>query len=430
MAVAPKSEVVQRRMATPFPKNFLWGTATAAHQVEGGNDNNDWWDWEHVPGHVKDGSRSGVACDHFHRYADDFRLLADLGQNAHRLSIEWSRVEPRAGEFDAEALAHYRRVLETMRALGLEPVVTLHHFTNPRWLALQGGWLRLEVVDAFGRFVERTVQACGDLVRYWITINEPTVYAYNGFLLGIWPPGVHNPLLAFRVVRHMVLAHGRAYRIIHTLAPEARVSLAQHLRVFDPNNASRGLDHWAAGVRAAVFNRSALLAASDGRLRPPLGRGERIAELAGTLDYVGVNYYTREYVAFDPLAPHLLFGREVGRECLRNACGWEIYPEGLYRVTREAARLGPVLVAENGVADENDELRPQFLLDHVAQLARAVADGVPLLGYLHWTSMDNFEWADGYSRRFGLIYVNHETLERRVKPSGELYARICRANGL
>lgn len=414
--------------ASPFPPGFLWGTATAAHQVEGGNDQNDWWDWEQTPGHIKDGSRSGLACDHFRRFADDFQLLADLGQNAHRLSIEWSRVEPQPGQFDAQALAHYRRVLETMRGLGLEPVVTLHHFTNPRWLAEQGGWTRPEVVATFGRFVEQVVAAYRDLVRYWITINEPTIYAQLGFLDAEWPPGLRNPLLAQRVLRHMVLAHGRAYQIVHRLQPEARVSLAHHMRVFDPANPASAADRWTARVADTLSNQSPLRALHDGRLRPPLGRGERVAELVGTLDYVGVNYYSRDFVGFDPLAPRRLFVRTVPRECPRNACGWEIYPEGLYRVARQAAEFGPVLITENGTADQDDELRPDYLVTHVQQLARAQREGVPLLGYLHWSSMDNFEWAQGFRMRFGLIRVDFETQARRVKPSGELYARICRGS--
>ncbi|MBI4492792.1 MAG: glycoside hydrolase family 1 protein [Chloroflexi bacterium] len=413
-----------------MPAGFLWGTATAAHQVEGGNENNDWWDWEQTTGHIKDGSRSGLACDHFRRYQDDFQLLADLGQNAHRLSIEWSRVEPHPGQFDAEALAHYRRVLETMRALGLEPVVTLHHFTNPRWLAQQGAWTRPEVVDAFGRFVERVVRAYRDLVRFWITVNEPNIYASLGFATGEWPPGARDMLLAFRVLRHMVLAHGRAYQVIHREQPEARVSLAHHLRVFDPDRPAHRLDIWTARARDALFNRSILVALRDGRLRPPLGWGERIPELVGSLDYVGVNYYSRDRLAFDPLSPHRLFAREVRRECPRNACGWEIYPEGLYRVVRQAAEFGPVLITENGTADQDDELRPAYLLSHVRQLGQAVQDGLPVLGYLHWSSMDNFEWAQGFRMRFGLVHVDFATQERRVKPSGELYARICRAGGL
>jgi beta-glucosidase len=412
-----------------FPPGFLWGTSTAAHQVEGGNTNNDWWEWEQVPGHIKDGTTSGLACDHYRRYPDDFSLLADLGQNAHRFSIEWSRVEPRPGEFDSEQLVHYRGMLESLRDLGLEPVVTLHHFTNPRWLARLGGWARPETARAFERYVERVVREYGQLVRYWITINEPNVYAYYAYLVGEWPPGLRNPRLAFRVVRHMLLAHARAYHVIHKLQPEARVSLSQHLRLFDPDDPIGHWDRVAARLRDWVFNRSALVAVRHGRLLPPLGRGERVGSLAATLDYVGVNHYTREHVAFDLRNPRLLFGREVRRPALRSAFGTEIYPEGLYRALRMAAEFGPVLVTEHGVADENDALRPEFLRAHVPQLARAVADGVQLLGYLHWSSMDNFEWAEGYRLQFGLIAVDRETQARHIKPSAELFARICRSNG-
>jgi beta-glucosidase len=417
-------------MANQFPDDFLWGTATSAHQVEGGNDNNDWWDWEHVAGHIKDGSRSGLACDHYRRYPDDFKLLASLGQNAHRLSIEWSRVEPQPGQFDPEALAHYRHVLETLRGLGLEPVVTLHHFTNPRWLARQGGWTVPETVEAFVRYVERCVDAYGDLVRYWTPINEPAVYAYRGFVEGDWPPGRRSPMLAYTVLGRMLLAHARAYHVIHRANAASRVGLAHHIRLFDASRQGHRGDRWAARLRDFIFNRLALLALRDGRLYPPLGSGRRVPRLRGTLDFLGVNYYTRERVVFDPRRPQLLFGREVFLKAPRSLMGWEIYPEGLYRAIRTAAAFGPVLVTENGIADQADELRPTFLLTHLRQVARALSDGLPVLGYLHWSALDNFEWTEGFDMRFGLIHVDYATQHRSMKPSAELYGRICRTRSL
>lgn len=413
----------------PFPPDFLWGSATSAHQVEGGNVNNDWWAWEQVPGHIKDGTTSARACEHFSRYAADFDLLASLGQNAHRLSLEWSRIEPRPGAFDAGAIAHYRRVLETLRARGLEPVVTLHHFTNPLWLARRGGWANPEVVERFTRFARRMAEAYGDLVRWWVTINEPNVYAFQGFLGVVWPPGRVDLIGGFRAMRHMVLAHARAYHAIHRAAPGARVGLAHHVRLFHPARPDSTLDRFAARARGYLFSRLVPLTLADGVMRAPLGRGDRVMGVAGTQDFVGLNYYTRERTAFDATSLEF-FGREVRPPAQRNMLGWEIYPEGLVAAIRFASRFGPVLITENGVADRDDELRASFLLAHLRSVGQALAEGLPVLGYLHWSALDNFEWAEGLAPRFGLIHVDFTTQERRVKPSGELYARICRDGGL
>lgn len=408
-----------------FPQDFLWGSATAAHQVEGNNDRSDWWDWE-LAGRCVGGQRSGLACDHYRRFRDDFALLRQLHQNAHRLSVEWARIEPRPGEFDREQLDHYRAVLETLRKLGIEPVVTLHHFTNPRWLRARAGWASPEVVGLFERYVDRVVEALGDLVRYWVTINEPNVYASQGYVLGVWPPGVRNPLAAFRVLNHMVRAHGRAYQVIHRRHPDARVGVAHHLRPVETLR-SRRLDRWVAGVRDAVFNRAFARALVDGVVRFPIGRGQVVPEARDSQDFFGLNYYTRDVVTFSIRHPHKLFGHEVPPDGPVTGFGWEIHPAGFERVVVEAASYGkPVLVTENGVSDREDELRPGYLVSHLLALARAMECGASVLGYLHWSSLDNFEWLEGFTQRFGLIAVDFRTQARRVKPSGDLYAEICR----
>lgn len=408
-----------------FPRDFLWGTATAAHQVEGNNTNSDWWDWE-AAGRVLGGQRSGLACDHYRRFEQDFALLEALDQNAHRLSVEWARIEPRPGEFDRAELAHYRAVLESLRKHGIEPVVTLHHFTNPRWLSARGGWANPEVVARFERYVDRVVEALGDLVRYWVTLNEPNIYALYGYIFGTWPPGIRSLPAAFRVLAHMVRAHGRAYHAIHRRAPDARVGIAHHWHPFDPYR-ERRLDRWTARLRHEVFNRAFARAVQTGVLRFPLGRGEPAPEARDSQDFFGLNYYSRDVVRFSWRHPHLLFGVDEPVEAPRTAFGWEIYPEGLTRSLLEVAAFGkPVLVTENGVSDRNDELRPAYLVSHLRALHRAMEQGAPVIGYLHWSALDNFEWLEGFTQRFGLIAVDFRTQERRVKPSGELYAAICR----
>lgn len=408
-----------------FPRDFLWGSATAAHQVEGNNTNADWWDWEQA-GHCKNSQRSGDACDQYRRFRDDFALLRQLHHNAHRLSVEWARIEPQPGEFDPAALDHYRAVLGTLRDVGIEPVVTLHHFTNPRWLASRGGWASPEVVSLFERYVDHIVEALGDLAELWVTINEPNFFATAAYLQGQFPPGQSNPITLARVVGNLVRAHGRAYQAIHQRRPAARVGVAHHWRLFDPYRPVPG-DRLVASLRDALFNRAFPRALADGVLSFPFGYGQVIPEARDSQDFFGLNYYTREFDAFDPGRPLDLFAREVVTDAPRDACGAEIYPEGFERVLCEAAGYGkPILVTENGVADQDDELRPAFLVDHLLALHRAMRSGVPVLGYLHWTSLDNFEWVEGFNLRFGLIHVDFATQERRVKPSGRLYAEICR----
>jgi beta-glucosidase len=416
-----------------FPSSFLWGTATASHQVEGGNTNNEWWEWEERGGRIVDGTVSGRACDHYNLYREDFELFAALNQNAHRLSLEWSRLEPTPGAFDPAAFKHYRNVLECLRRLGMEPVVTLHHFTHPRWFVEDGGWERPEAVDVFGRYVARAMDAFGDLVRYWVTINEPVVYTTMGYLVGRWPPGKRNLGLVFTVLRNLIRAHARAARIIHDRSPrgDVQVGVAHHVRVFDPYRPLLPGDHFVARIGESCFNRSVLYALLDGRFHFPFGSGA-VPDGRDSLDFIGLNYYSREMATFDFRRRSSYFGSFFAHpEHPKTAAGWEIYPQGAYRALKFLSKFGKsILVTENGVADEQDELRPSFLISHLKEIHRAMQEGAPVHGYFHWSALDNFEWAEGRSLRFGLIHVDYDTLKRTVKPSGELYAKICALGGI
>ena len=425
-------EGVLERASLAFPDGFLWGSATAAHQVEGGNLNNDWWAAEEA-GQVP--HRSGQACDQLHRYPEDFALFAQLGQNAHRFSLEWSRIEPSPGRFDEAAIAHYRRVIETARANGLEPFVTLHHFTNPRWLAERGGWTGRNVIPFFERYAQRVAREYRDLVRYWITINEPGVYASQGWVLGTWPPNRRSIREALIVLRNMALAHGRAYHAIHDEHPEARVGVAHHWRIIDPADPGRRADRLVAAVRNRLLNQAFPVAVRSGRLIPPLGNARVISWLERSEDWVGLNYYTRERDRFDPRLPYLLFGREIAVDVERNQLKWEIYPNGLYRALMAIAPPASgaeVIVTENGVPEPEkaDRLRPGYLVRHLAACHKAIQAGVRLRGYIHWSSIDNFEWAEGFEPRFGLVHVDYNTQARSPKPSAYLYRDIIRRNGL
>jgi beta-glucosidase len=422
-------------LAHRFRDDFLWGAASAAHQVEGGNKNNDWWEWEQLPGKVKNGDRSGDACEHYLRYQDDFELLREMGHNAHRLSIEWSRVFPEPGVVDGKAVAHYRDVLETMHRLRLTPLVSLHHFTNPLWLTRRGGWEEQAAVEAFRQFAELCAREYGDLVKIWTTFNEPNVYAYQAYILGYWPPERRDFSAGVRVMRHIASAHAAAYHELK-LGPHgssAMVGIAQHMRVFEPWRRWSPLDRVGAALPDAGFNHWFLRICTDGRARFPPGLRGRIPEAAGTLDYIGLNYYSRDMVAFSPTAPQNLFSRTFPRPGSEvSDYAMEIYPQGIRQLLMDLEeRYGkPIYVTENGVADRTDHLRPRALVAHLAECARAVRQGVDLRGYLHWSAMDNFEWAEGYGMRFGLLEVDFQTQERKPRPSAALYSRLIGQNGL
>ena len=415
-----------------FPDGFLWGTATSSHQVEGGNLNSDWWDWEQTPGHIRDGSSSRLACDHYNRYRSDWALARHLGQNAHRLSIEWSRIQPQEHTWDDDAIDHYRDVLASMCAAGLEPMVTLHHFTNPRWFVAKGGWENPAAVRLFSTYVTRVVSALSQFCSLWVTINEPMIYFYEGYLTKRWPPGGGGVRRGLSAIRNMIRAHGRAHSFIHTMQPSARVGIAQNMRLFDPLRPRSVLDRMAAGAESRTFNWALLWSLLDGRLRAPLGRGELVPDVRDSLDFIGLNYYSRDMVSFNVRHATAFIARNEPRPGADvDQFGWEVYPEGILRLLVDLAELQkPLYVTENGIADGDDTLRPGYIVRTAHALWQAIQRGIPLHGYFHWTLMDNFEWAEGYSVPFGLVAVDPNTQQRTVKNSGYVYQCICSTNGL
>ncbi len=411
-----------------FPPDFRWGTATSSHQVEGNNSNNDWWAWEQQPGRILHGATSGLACNWWQNAEADFDSAAVMGTNAHRLSIEWSRVEPRPGYFDPHALDRYRTMLQALHQREIEPMVTLHHFTNPLWLAEMGTWEHDAVGDYFARYVRKVVQALGDLVPRWVTINEPMVYVVMAYVEGKFPPGKGSLAQIARVVVNLLKGHAAAYHVIHELYPQAQVGIARHLRIFQPANPKLSLDRWAAGNLHRVFNLQFDQALMTGRLTWPFGRGV-VSNLAGMLDFYGLDYYTRELVNFSLWHARQLFGRRgfaPDGEMSDNHYG-EVYPQGLFQAIKLAAGYQrPIYITENGLPDADDDQRPRFLLSHLRQVWAAIQLGFPVMGYYHWSLVDNFEWDRGWEERFGLIEMIPETQERRMRRSGELYGRICR----
>lgn len=416
-----------------FPKKFLWGAATSSHQVEGGNTNNDWWEWEQN-GKVKE--PSGRACDHWNRFKEDISLAKSLGHNAHRFSLEWSRIEPEEGRFSQEVLSHYQEVVESLKAQGLEPIVTLHHFTLPLWLARERGWLSDRAPVLFGRYAEKVVEALGRNVRTWITLNEPVVQVTKGYLTGEWPPGKRSYKLASRAAVNMLKAHVSAYEMIKKTSlwvnpGPVQVGIAKHVLAFAPCSPRSWKDRSSVWLRNIMFNHLFVSALIRGKAFFPGLFRVRLPK-ARVLDFIGLNYYTRDFVRNEGFGIPNVFGeictlkhhREVGK---RNFLGWEIYPEGLYRFVKEFSRYRlPLLVTENGICTENDEERWEFIKQHLAMLARAMKEGAEVFGYLHWSLLDNFEWAEGFAPRFGLVEVDYKTQARRVRESAKKFAEVCR----
>jgi len=415
-----------------FPDDFRWGVATASYQVEGNNTNSDWWAWEQEREHIAQGDACGLACDWWANAEVDFDQAAALGTNALRLSVEWSRVEPEPGSFDEHALARYAEMVEGLRGRGIEPMVTLHHFTNPRWLAEDGGWAEQETVDRFARFVEHVVEALSPSCDLWCTINEPNVYAYQGYLAGVWPPGESDLGAAMSVMRNLLLGHSAAYRVIHDLQPEARVGLAHNMQIFDPARPGSPLDRFVTSVIDRTYNQAILRTLKRGLWAPPLGFGLAL-KLRGTLDWIGLNYYTRELVAFDRTRSETFFSRRFhadDAEMLDGGYG-EFYPQGIMRCLERLARLDlPIYITENGIPDDDDDQRPRHLLSHLHQVWHAIQRCYPVKGYYHWTLVDNFEWAEGWTLRFGLIALDPETQTRTPRQSAELYGNLIRANAI
>ncbi len=419
-----------------FPQGFLWGSATAAHQVEGQNVHSDWWAWEQA-GCVK--TASGSACDHYSRFADDFDLAASLGHNAHRFSIEWSRLEPVRGRWDDHALAHYVEVVRALRQRGLEPIVTLHHFTSPQWFTELGGWARPEAVDEFARYVARVADALGRSVRYWITINEPMVYVRLHHVQGLGPPGGRDLPRAIEVTRQLVRAHAAAYRILHERAgPDGlpiQVSIAHNAPAFWPCRRWWPMDRLVTARTDQIFNLAFVEAITDGCWTVPgVGRW-RIPEARATCDFLGINYYGRQFIRWLPVP-----GQWPGVTCdlghhprqvrERTSFGWDVHPQSLGDGLERYAHWFklPILITENGTWMEDDTRRWSYILRHIQAMAQAMQAGVAVLGYCYWSLLDNFEWADGFAPRFGLIEIDYATQQRRVRESARRYAEICRSN--
>jgi beta-glucosidase len=411
-----------------LPKDLLLGTATAAAQFEGGDVNCNWYRWS-LAGRVGGGESSLPGAGHWDRVAQDVELMASLNLECYRMSIEWSRIEPRPGEWSREGIAHYRKEFELLAAKGIKALVTLHHFSCPQWFQERGGWLAKDAVERFMAFARRVVEEYGDLISEWCTINEPNVFAMSSYVDGDYPPGTKGDFGAyFRVARALIESHCRAYLMIHELRRErgwpgeTRVGFAHHLAVFEPKNflAAPGT-----AISDYFFHRIFFAGCVEGRLLPPLGIGRPFGK-GVFCDYIGVNYYARHL--FTPTVKPVFAKEGTDPKATdRNDMGWEIYPRGLFDVCMAVwRRYGlPLQITENGIPDAKDVRRTRFIYEHLAQVRRLLDAGVKVERYYYWSFTDNMEWHNGYAPRFGLVEVDYETMERRPRPSARAYAEIC-----
>ncbi len=406
----------------------IWGAATAAHQVEGGNQWNDWWVWEQAQ---KTSEPSGIACDHYHLFREDFKLARSLGHTAHRFSIEWSRLEPAEGQWNEEAFRHYDEVFDALEAVGLEPVVTLHHFTNPQWFANLGGWLHPDADKKFAAYVKKVVERFGERAKFWITINEPLIFIYQGYLIGRWPPGEKSWAKCFQVMRQMIRAHIKAYQMLHSFTKnsECWVSIAHHMIAFSPCRKGSLLDRWIVSLREGFLNRLIFESLLSGFLFYPGIFCEKLPAKK-TLDFLALNYYTRDFIRAGGWSGLNQFGLVCPKDHhdtkAFNDMGWEIHPEGIYQVVNSLNRYHlPIMITENGICTSDDRVRQAFIKNHVKELERAKNLGVPIGGYFYWSLVDNFEWAEGFKRRFGIVEVDYPTQRRIVRESAKALKQSC-----
>ncbi|MGF1508013.1 MAG: glycoside hydrolase family 1 protein [Myxococcota bacterium] len=412
-----------------FPEDFLWGASTSSHQVEGDNTANDWWAWEHQrPELIRGGRLSGAAAEWWsHRAEHDLDLAVDLGHNAHRLSLEWSRLEPEPGVVSSRALDRYRQILDHASRRGLKVFVNINHFTLPGWFAERGGWLSPEAIPRFRAYARMCALELGDLVSAFLTINEPSVLAYKGYLQGMWPPGARNLRLAGRCLARQLDGHGAAYVEIKRNRPDVPVGIAINVPSFDPSRPGRIRDRLSSGMLDWLINGALLYELRNGRRAPPFGLG--LSSARRMLDFVGLNFYGMYEVRHEwGGRPRLVQRPTIATE----TADWgRPSAERFERVLLRLAQLKiPILVTENGLFDPDDAQRPQYIVDHVAAVHRVLQKGVDVLGYCHWSLIDNFEWAQGWTAPFGLIGLDPRDQSRTIKRSAQVLQSIARSNAL
>lgn len=415
---ACKSQYLFQKGSYDFPKDFMWGTSTAAYQIEG-NIVNDW---------STNGLDAGRAANSLKLYKQDISRMKYLANNSYRFSIEWARVEPEKGNFDLSAIDYYRDLLKELKKNNIKPMVTLHHFTNPVWIAKEGGWENPQTINHYLDFVKFIVNELKEYADIWITINEPNVYAFKAYDSGEFPPYKKNRESAIKVMANLLKAHGEAYQLIHKIDKDAKVGFAHHIALLQPNFILNPVDNIMVYYQNKVFNEAFWNSISTGEMKLNIPGIKGINQpfdknLKNSMDFIGLNYYTRWYVnsSGDQIAD---------KKSETNDLGWEIYPEGLLTSLKMADKYAkklkvPIYITENGIDDANDKKRGKYLINHTYYVWKAIQQGIPVKAYMYWSLMDNFEWAEKFKPKFGLY-----TIDRKIRDSALIYKNICENNSI
>ncbi|MFN8373442.1 MAG: GH1 family beta-glucosidase [Anaerolineae bacterium] len=440
---------------TPFPKDFIWGTATAAYQIEGASNEDgrgaSIWDvFADTPGKILDGSSGDIACDHYHRWRDDVALMQSLNLNGYRFSIAWSRILPEGrGRVNQAGIDFYSRLVDGLLETGITPFVTLYHWDLPQALQDDGkGWLRRGIADDFAAYADVISRALGDRVKHWITLNEPFIFSMLGHLFGTHAPGIQDmPNVALTVSHHALLAHGKAVPVLRANVKDAQVGATMYLQYVEPASdkpediaaAQRYHDFVNAWYLEPLFKGSYPKDISEAFsfFLPPIEPGD-LQTINAPLDFLGVNFYERRIVKEGDEQPFINVSF-VKTDLPRTGFDWEIYPPAIYGILKRVYQdYAPkaIYITESGTSvpdvlegDEvHDPVRAQYLKDYFEQAARAIQEGVPLKGYFVWSLLDNFEWAEGFTQRFGVVYVDYPTQRRIVKDSGKYLAQVAKHN--
>ena len=428
------SEIDTEQMS--FPAGFLWGSAISEYQNSGAYHcpASNWAAWEQTKTflgypHIALGQQSGSACDHWNLYKNDVQLLKELNLNTFRLSVEWSRIEPVEGMYDESALDHYSDEIDALLAAGIEPMVSLHHFTDPLWFSLKGGFEKEENVHYFVEFCQKVFARLSDRECLWITINEPTIYMFQGYLRGVFPPGKCNPLLAVRVLRNLLQAHTETYQALKAMdhGTTAQIGVVHQYLMFLPYGNWNPLERIPGLMFNYILNTAVLNFFKTGTFQisiPVLFDSSYQAPEGPLMDFIGLNYYSRvlakaQLSLFDPIVPTCYPGE------IMTDFPYAMYPQGLYEAIAKMAELNvPIYVTENGIPDEKDDRRGLFFEQYLYALSCALADGYDVRGYYYWSLMDNFEWDEGFTKKFGLCHVDFTTKKRTIRTSAWRYRDI------
>lgn len=389
-----------------FPDGFLWGSATSAHQVEGNNIYNDWWKWESLPGHIK----SGEACDQYNRYEQDFDLAKSLNHNSHRLSIEWSRIEPEEGQFNQSEIEHYKKELGYLKSLNFTVMLTLWHFTLPLWIAEKGGWENSKTVEYFTRFVSKIIPEIAEYVDFWITLNEPGVYIYETYIAREWPNAKKSYIGQIKTFLNLVKAHKKTYKLLHSHRSKKPVGIANNVLSFEAFHQHSLLEQLAVFFNDLSVNHLFYFFTK------------------GAHDFLGINYYFHSRFNHKEFAIQTIGPTEETHDI--SDLGWEVYPEGLFDVLTDLSDHLPIYITECGIASTNDDRRNRFLISYLQEVYRAIESGIDVRGFFYWSLIDNFEWHRGFKPRFGLIGMDYQSQKRIIRSSARVYAKIIAENGI